>query len=436
MTIPSSAAAWHRCLISTLLIFLCTSAALTAQRPPSSSEIGKLIKRWNQLAPRDAKDQKEAATILTRLDEGPPLTKRQAQDWRKKIVKSWKKGRKIEKKGRNYFWEKEKRGLYYVGGKTKKPKGLLIGLHGGGKGSGDAGSSFGMYQSAANKLGWVLVCPEVLVKSEHGWTTDGTEEFVLDLVNAALRTWKIDRDHVYFAGHSMGGYGSWTMGAHHADRLAALAPSAGAPTPLKNQKEEIIGIIEGVIPNLRNLRMIIFQSIDDPRVPPGPNQAATRLLGEAKEKNGGYDYEYWEVDGLGHGLPKGGAMALLEKIKDAARNPIPKRITWQPTLKWKQQFYWLYWSNPFVNTELRADLDGDKNEIRIECKDARNGLQVLLDERMVDMKKEVVIIVNDIERYRGVPERRLSTMLMTSRSVDSKLMFDARIVLDIPQAGG
>ena len=119
-----------------------------------------------------------------------------------------------------------------------------------------------------------MIAPQALEATEHGWTDSGTEEFVLDLVDGALRTWKIDPDRVYFVGHSMGGYGSWTLGAHHADRVAAVAPSAGAPTPILDRAtNKPVDIVEGVIPSLRS----VFVSVPD-----HPGELA-RLFGDAGE---------------------------------------------------------------------------------------------------------------------------------------------------------
>ena len=172
--------------------------------------------------------------IRKELDGKDELTAKQVEGWRKKLHAWGKKtGRKIQKsKGNHYFYDKKsKRGRYIVGGGNGKG-GLIIGLHGGGKGSGDAGGAASTFGPIASKLKCVGIFPQVLVKSERGWTTDGTEEFVLELIEQAKKTWKIDPDRVYMVGHSMGGYGSWTVGAHHADLFAGLAPYAGAPTPI------------------------------------------------------------------------------------------------------------------------------------------------------------------------------------------------------------
>ena len=51
---------------------------------------------------------------------------------------------------------------------------------------------------------------------------------VLDLMKTFYR---IDPARIYLAGHSMGGGGTWYMGARHAALWAALGSFAGAATP-------------------------------------------------------------------------------------------------------------------------------------------------------------------------------------------------------------
>ena len=47
---------------------------------------------------------------------------------------------------------------------------------------------------------------------------------VLSLVKSE---YKIDPRHVYLMGHSMGGFGTWFMGAKYSDQWAAIAPMSG-----------------------------------------------------------------------------------------------------------------------------------------------------------------------------------------------------------------
>jgi predicted alpha/beta hydrolase family esterase len=348
----------------------------------------------------------------------------------KLVQKLWEKGPELEKdRGQTYFWEKEKKGLFLVGGNTKKPKALAICMHGGGAGSGDAWSAQGGYDIALNKLDWLAIYPEVLEKTEHGWTDAGTEEWVLELMERARRTWKIDPDRVVLCGHSMGGYGSWTLGAHHADQIAAIAPSAGAPTPFTDSAGKVTGISSGIIPNLRNVTVRIYQSDDDPNVPPAANRGAAAELAKAKERWGGFDYEYWEVPGRQHQFPPGGPEALLEKIAKVVRTTHPDMVVWQPVLDWTCQSYWLYWEEPVKGALVVAKVDRKANEVRVTCDKSTKGLYVLVDEKLLDPKKEIAVFLGDKQVFRGLVKPSLATVLATCARGDPELAYSARIPL-------
>ena len=420
----------HSLACSSVFIF---SAALFAQKPAEKPSVNaaKTVEAYFAADAWSKPGRAERSKLLADLTTLPALEAREVDKWKATCAKLWAKGQKLEKKnGQHFLWEKPaERGLYIVGGEEQKPKGLLIAMHGGGAGSGDAWSSHGAYQAAASGLGWLMICPEVLEKTEHGWTDSGSEEFVLQLVDAARRTWKIDANHVFFSGHSMGGYGTWTLGAHHADRVAALAASAGAPTPITGPSGKYEDIESGVIPSLRNVPFVVYQSDDDPNVPPAANDFATKLLGEAKKRWGGFEYEYWQVPGRQHNEAPGGMEALLAKIAKRVRDPRPTKIVWQPALAWKQQFYWLYWSSPVKEALIEADLDRAKNEIRVNCDRDAKGLEVLLDARLVDMSKDVVISLNGKEVFRGKPVWSLATVVKTSETGDEELCYGASVVL-------
>lgn len=49
----------------------------------------------------------------------------------------------------------------------------------------------------------------------------------LEVLDLAEQRFGTDPSRTYLTGHSMGGHGTWNLGAHAADRFAAIAPSAG-----------------------------------------------------------------------------------------------------------------------------------------------------------------------------------------------------------------
>ena len=65
----------------------------------------------------------------------------------------------------------------------------------------------------------------------------------LEVLALAKKEFKPDPQRVYLTGHSMGGHGTWFLGATYPDKWAAIAPCAGYPT-LKSY-----GSADGIIPD-------------------------------------------------------------------------------------------------------------------------------------------------------------------------------------------
>ena len=58
-----------------------------------------------------------------------------------------------------------------------------------------------------------------------------TLDFALATLDAAEAEYRLDPDRVVLTGLSMGGYGTWTLGASHANRFAAFVPICGGGNP-------------------------------------------------------------------------------------------------------------------------------------------------------------------------------------------------------------
>lgn len=112
---------------------------------------------------------------------------------------------------------------YYAVNPARTPgagKALVLSLHGAGV------EAIGQADAYAPKDWASIVCPTNRRPFGFDWEEVGRLDAmeVLSIAQAELKT---DPGRVYLTGHSMGGHGTWNLGAHFPDRFAALAPSAG-----------------------------------------------------------------------------------------------------------------------------------------------------------------------------------------------------------------
>lgn len=70
-------------------------------------------------------------------------------------------------------------------------------------------------------LPFILVSPQC----PEGQRWDN--ESLLALLDEVIKKHKVDTKRVYLTGLSMGGYGTWSLAAHHPERFAAVAPICG-----------------------------------------------------------------------------------------------------------------------------------------------------------------------------------------------------------------
>ncbi|MEO6720049.1 MAG: prolyl oligopeptidase family serine peptidase [Ferruginibacter sp.] len=77
------------------------------------------------------------------------------------------------------------------------------------------------------------------------WEDWGRQD-ALEVLSIATEKFKPDPQHIYLTGHSMGGHGTWFLGATYPDKWAAIAPCSGYPT-LKGY-----GSADGLVPDSSN----------------------------------------------------------------------------------------------------------------------------------------------------------------------------------------
>ena len=111
------------------------------------------------------------------------------------------------------------------------------------------------------------------------------EQHVTAAIDAVIAAYSVDPDRITLTGHSMGGEGSTRYAALHADRIAAVAPSAGSA----------VLVLEDA-PVLAQIGVWIFQGETDPI---STATLARRMVAAIRQAGG--TVRYTEYEGVGHG---------------------------------------------------------------------------------------------------------------------------------------
>ena len=311
------------------------------------------------------------------------------------------------------------------GGKSKKKKGVFICLHGGGPGVGD-GAQIRQVFGAPGGGGMLHVYPTVTEKTAAAWNTEREEQYVLAILDELKRSYRIDTNQVYLAGHSMGGYGTWSIGGRHADLFAALSPQAGGLFVTRGGSGP--GVAPGVLLNLKNTPIWFYNSTDDPRVRPDSSIKAAEILEGYEKQYGKFDYVWKKYTDIGHGFPKEGLQPIWKWMTAKKRDPLPERVLWDPSRKYKNHFYWLRRGGsaggPF-------DVARDRKTNTFTVTGTTSGLTIMVNKKMIDRKKEVVVKSADgKELWKGkVGYSLLALVESIDAKKDTEMWFDGWIRL-------
>ena len=339
--------------------------------PPSGKALAKVVAEYwaGTFADREKMRRGFDATLAPLK----PATLRKLREDLLKIAR--KQGRKLSKSGTNYWFGKEtKRGKYIVKGKPSKA--LFIGLHGGGQGSGDAGSAAG---SMGGGSGWGWIFPEVLEKTEHGWTDSGTEEWVMELIQAAKRTWKLDPNRIYITGHSMGGFGSWHAGGASRRRLrwrcALRRCSRFLHLGHAGDRGSRLACNPGILPELLQRCHCTSTRAETTRTCPPASERLCRSKRSKELKKqwpDGFNFRYDRVEGRGHAGPKEGYLPFAEVARLPPACPAARRpSSGSRSSPWKRQFYWVVLGRASEAGGAAGSSEGARRRTVIEIKTPR-----------------------------------------------------------------
>jgi predicted esterase len=344
-------------------------------------------------------DEAARPGILAEVEKLDPVPPSSVKGLTKTLFKLARKGLRTTGKNKRKLDHPDYPGTFLISGaKGGIQKGLFIGLHGGGEGGGDGATAAQKWQAAQGQ-GCICVFPTVIKKEGSAWNKEREERYVLALIEAVKRTYPVDTNRIYLAGHSMGGYGTWSIGGHNADLFAAISPNAGGLFVRMNPAtREVGGLASGVLRNLLNTPVYFTHGADDRQVSVKPDRLAAEMLGKLREEHPqGYEHVYKEYPDIGHGLPPDGTVPIIKWLVKRKRDPYPKVVAWEPSVPWKRSFFWLRRTGG-PGGLIVAGNKGE-NVIEITAKGGAKGLSVFISEKMVDLKKPVTVKVNGDEVF-------------------------------------
>ncbi len=218
---------------------------------------------------------------------------------------------------------------------------------------------------------------------------------------------------VFLMGYSHGGYGAFAIGPKMPDHFAAIHASAAAPTDGETSAKTLRNTFFTAMVGEHDLaydRLSRDQKFD----------ALIKSLRGARTDL--YPVRVDVAMGFEHGN-----LNDRDKIVEMyphSRNPIPTELSWEQTDGVIHDFFWLASTNPAKQHEIDARREG--NSITIITTGGATGF-VLLDGRMVDFSKPILLDINGRKSQRTV-RPSLKTLCETmARRGDPELAFTAEI---------
>jgi predicted esterase len=433
-----------------LLATLAASAPAGGMDPADAKRLKELLAlcdKWNAADGDAAKlaVESEAAKL-------PPLPASLVKPVADRLFElAAKTGPKIDPKGGFFYDAKTKKGRYLVGQPPRKRCGLMITMHGGGENQGDAGEGFGIFGGSTGN-GFAVIAPEVMTKVSSAWNEEPEEKMVLEMIEAAKRTWDVDTNRIVLTGHSMGGDASWMLGGRNADLFAGCAPLAGSVMPYmkegtRNKRatpvDAYAGLMEGVLPNLMHLHYYICHSDDDENEAVHPDDIATEHLKKLQLLfPGKYDFKYDRITGNHHNLPPGGVKPISEWLAGKTRTTYPDEVVWETWWKWKRQMYWLYQDGHLDAWRFHAKVvEPNHVEVDATTKPAQGrenpktmDLTILCSPKMFDFDKPLKVTCGRDVLFEGpIPRTTWSLLVSVGRRNDPNEWFEGHVAVVVPR---
>lgn len=319
-----------------------------------------------------------------------------------------------------------------------RPAGVLVWLHGAvrqGPPGGGAGEAE-LFRPAVDELGMIVVGPSTYGGVE--WGAPGPRALVHHALRVVKTSFLVDENRIVVCGDSDGGRGTYRTVEAEATTFAAAVPVIGSPG----------GVTRFV--NLRNLPWLVINGAKDTIF-----DLAHVREGVDGMKEAGFRLDWRLVEDAGHDprLFLRFAPDVRTFLGKHPRDPYPTKVEWTvdpsdgdgatrfpaDTFRWirleeagPSELNATFEDAGIVRGGLpRVEATRDGQRVVVRTSGVKR-VTVLVSDQMLDLGKDVEVVVNEVVRFRGrvVPDPRV-VLEEGRRFLDRALVFSARLTLDV-----
>ena len=232
---------------------------------------------------------------------------------------------------------------------TDQPVPLYVWLHG----RGDKATDLHFIHERQSKVGQIQP-PGAIVLHPFGRHCVGFksagETDVLEAIAHVQSQYPIDAHRIVLMGFSMGGAGTWHLGAHYADHFVAMSPGAGFAETARYQnlqpanyppwyEQKLWGAydVPGYARNLFNLPVVAYSGEEDKQI------QAARIMEEAFREHG-QTLTHIIGPGMGHKYHPDSLQQILHEMAQAAQaglNRGPSQVSLQTRTLRYNRMHWV-----------------------------------------------------------------------------------------------
>jgi len=302
----------------------------------------------------------------------------------------------------------------------KKPYPLVFRLHGSG---GDGNGYSQVWASVPTADEFIAVTPTIPSSDRISWSQKGAAE-LLDLAyQHMLANYNVDTDRVYLAGYSAGGGAAFFYAQAWPHRFAAIFSRSRLWCKYDKDWDGCMAVLE-YVPGF------YVVGLDDKE-----DRVEGYRRAEAFFKKHGYPAEFRFEEGRGHEyvpeLDREGFPFLLKHRRVAPPKKFHALFFDYSNYSPRQRTYFAaqYWltATKFDPRGTRVEVRVEDNTVRIEGKGLVAG-ELRLNDQVVDLDRDVVVVLNGKEVHRGRVERSVRFLLEDfERTRDPKRLFWNRL---------